>query len=217
MKASSFVATATSGTDHLDLAALEKRGVRWCDAKGSNAKAVASYVGHGLRRLQSGAERKLLDQDSWQATVVGYGCVGREVTAMLTSLGVHTRWADPLLDEPGSLPMTPAIGARQWASVEPWLENTSLLCVHTPLTVKGPWATAGWLNEQRLAALPDNAVVICAGRGETLVGDALVKHAHRLQLVLDVWPGEPTVDSVLVGKAILATPHIAGHSGIAFE
>src|SRR5690606_9325613 len=39
-----FVGTATSGTDHLDMAWLKEQGITVVDAAGSNANAVAEYV-----------------------------------------------------------------------------------------------------------------------------------------------------------------------------
>ena len=39
-----FVATATIGTDHLDIPYLEQSGIAWASAPGCNAQAVCDYV-----------------------------------------------------------------------------------------------------------------------------------------------------------------------------
>ena len=47
-----FVGSATIGTDHLDIAALEQQNIRWSNAPGCNAQAVAEYVITALLHLQ---------------------------------------------------------------------------------------------------------------------------------------------------------------------
>lgn len=203
-----FIATATSGIDHLDLSEIIRRGIRWVDAKGSNAKAVADYVLMALDALV----RKGIHIPQGQAAVVGYGYVGREVYKGLRGLGFDAIWADPLIEEPGSAQLITFQQFTAKGQVEGWLKNTALLCIHTPYTTTGPWQTHHWLNEARLAALPDGAIVICAGRGEALVSEALKKHSERLHFVLDVWPSEPAIELDLLARTAIATPHIAGHS-----
>ena len=47
-----FVGSATIGTDHLDIASLEKHHIAWSNAAGCNAQAVAEYVITALLYLQ---------------------------------------------------------------------------------------------------------------------------------------------------------------------
>ncbi|HBF09049.1 MAG: hypothetical protein CMD81_16625 [Gammaproteobacteria bacterium] len=204
-----FIATATSGTDHLDIAALEARGIFWMDAKGSNAKAVGDYVAYMLMLLN---QQKQIRLESGKAVVVGYGCVGHEVKANLAQLGLNAHWVDPFLSDEQFDSIEAQVRLDLDSKCESWLSETSLLCIHTPLRKEEPWSTYQWLNEERLAALPDGAVIIAAGRGEVLDQDALLNHAHRLTYVLDVWPLEPNIVFSLLDRAAYATPHIAGHS-----
>jgi erythronate-4-phosphate dehydrogenase len=46
-----FVGSATIGTDHLDIPALEKHQIAWSNAAGCNAQAVAEYVITALLHL----------------------------------------------------------------------------------------------------------------------------------------------------------------------
>lgn len=196
-----FVASATSGINHLNVPHLQQAGMTWCDAKGSNAKAVADYVIYALHLLR----RQSVKLQAGRSVIVGFGFVGQQVSHNLQQLGLHSNWVDPFLQQ------TEQSLALSEAGVEPWLEDTTLLCIHTPLRTDEPWPTKNWLSEKRLACLPDGAVVICAGRGETLNQKAITKHASRLVFIMDVWPEEPWVGDILPFIAV-ATPHIAGHS-----
>lgn len=198
-----FVASATSGIDHLETDTLLNRGITWACAKGSNAQAVADYVVYAL----DGLVRQGVHIKNERAVVLGYGCVGTRVHENLTRLGFHSQWVDPFI-------AGAELRVFEQQQVEPWLASTTLLCIHTPLTRHLRYPTANWLNSERLAALPDGAVVICAGRGGTLDGAAIKNHCHRLHFVLDVFPNEPAIDPDLVSAAAIATPHIAGHSSL---
>ena len=199
-----FVATATSGIDHLDISAIESRGIYWCDAKGSNAHAVADYVVYCLKALQMQGIRF----QPGNAVVVGRGCVGTEVVQHLAELGCQSFWVDPFLEPAHSNQYRLQLSEME----EAWLSTTTLLSVHTPLRFEKPWPTLAWLNETRLAALPDGAIVVCAGRGEVIEAKAVLAHCYRLHFILDVWPDEPGIDPMLLDKVTLGTPHIAGHS-----
>ena len=47
-----FVGSATIGTDHLDISALEQQTIAWSNAAGCNAQAVAEYVITALLHLK---------------------------------------------------------------------------------------------------------------------------------------------------------------------
>lgn len=57
-----YVGSATIGTDHLDINAIEKQNIQWANAAGCNAQAVAEYVITALLHLNTalmGAEESL--------------------------------------------------------------------------------------------------------------------------------------------------------------
>lgn len=199
-----FVGTCTIGTDHVDTAYLVRRGIRFASAPGCNAHAVVDYV---LASLLNEAEKQ-----GWQLSercigVVGLGNVGSRLLARLQALGVATLACDP-----------PRAERERGLDVEPLetlLRHCDVLCLHTPLVAEGAHATHHLLNAARIAALQPGTLVLNAGRGDCLDNAALGERLSArkdLTALLDVWEGEPDIDSTLQGLAALATPHVAGYS-----
>jgi erythronate-4-phosphate dehydrogenase len=201
-----FLATATIGTDHLDLPWLAGRGITAASAPGSNADSVVQWVAAALARPGRARPPRPLDLSGARAGVVGVGNVGGRVARLLRALGAEVRCCDP---------------PRQRAGHKDWPYHTldelcawsDLLTLHVPLNREGEDRTVGLLDARRLGMLRPGAVLINAARGEVLDG-AAARHFGGAQgaLLLDVFPGEPSPDPALVEAAAIATPHIAGHS-----
>ena len=187
-----FVATATIGIDHLDTAWLDGAGIRWTSAPGSNADSVVQWLAAALARVPDVAGRQL--------GIVGVGNVGGRVERLFRALDVKP----PLLCDP---PRARREGAAGFVTLDEILERCDLVTLHVPLTRSGADATFHLVDARRLR--PD-AVLVNACRGEVL--DTASALAVANPLVLDVFEGEPTPDPRLVARALVATPHIAGHS-----
>src|SRR5207302_8145578 len=71
-----FVATATIGTDHLDLPWLESRGIAWASAPGSNADSVLQWFASALLTLHA---RGALDIQNLRIGIVGVGNGGSRI------------------------------------------------------------------------------------------------------------------------------------------
>lgn len=198
----SFVATATSGTDHLDLPWLAGQGIAVADAAGANANAVAEYV------IASLAELVLEDNlPLWDLTVavIGVGHVGSALINKLSALGIHCIACDPLQQN--------LVGA-DYVSLHTALA-ADVICLHTPLTEQGIHATHHMINEQCLKKIRPEAILINAGRGEVINNNALLAHLRQhpeQRVVLDVWENEPKPSSELLQRVFIGTPHIAGYS-----
>src|SRR5581483_4223232 len=87
-----FVATATIGTDHLDLSWLESRGIRWASAPGSNADSVVQWLAAALLTAE---ERGLLSLDDVRLGIVGVGNVGSRVEKFANAMGWRVLRCDP--------------------------------------------------------------------------------------------------------------------------
>jgi erythronate-4-phosphate dehydrogenase len=196
-----FYATATSGTDHVDVDALRSRGVGFASAHGSNAPAVAQWFAAALDRAGFG-----FDWSGLTIGVVGVGAVGARVVAMATAMGARTLCCDPPRARRGDT--CPGTGA--WLDLDDVLPASNVVTFHVPWTTAGADATAGFVGGERLSALPTGAVFVNASRGAIVETGALLSSGRRM--LLDVFAGEPDFATALVDAAELATPHVAGHS-----
>ena len=190
-----FVGSCTIGADHLDTAYLDANNISWCTAPGCNANSVADYVLSALCAIPDG-----LDKASLGVGLVGYGGVGKRVAARLRALGYKVLAYDPFIENLNSL-----------AEVL----SQPVVSLHAPLTKTGAYPSFGSVGLAALLALPEQAILISAGRGGVVRDSVLKELAARradVRLVLDVWENEPSIDSELIQLADIATPHIAGYS-----
>jgi len=198
-----FVATATAGTDHLDLEYLRQRGLSWSSAAGCNAIAVAEYV---LSALFVMAERLNWQLSEKTVGIVGAGHVGTVLSQKLAALGIDYLLCDPPLVEQGD--------AREFVSLDKAMQ-ADVISLHVPWIKQGPDKTDGFIDKQRIEQLTEQQVLINACRGEVIDELALLqrcKRGDKLNLVLDVWHNEPQINLELLPYTQLATAHIAGHT-----
>jgi len=198
-----FVGTATIGIDHLDTRELERRKISYTNAPGCNADAVVDYTLSGIYKDAQVRGHQIGDL---QIAVVGCGQVGSRLLSRLRALGHDPLCCDPpRAEEPGFF-HTP---------IDEVVRQADIICLHTPLTKEGADASRHLLNEDRLRALKQGALLLNAGRGAVIDNSALLQVASErpdLVLILDVWEHEPSVDLELAQRCFIATPHIAGHS-----
>ena len=198
-----FVGTCTIGTDHLDLAYFAKTGIHWASAPGCNARGVVDYV---LGSLLALAEQTCQRLDQLVYGVVGAGQVGSRLVRVLQGLGWQVRVCDP--------PRQAAEGG-DFVELAQILGECDVISLHTPLTREGAHPTHHLIGAAQLQALKPGTWLINASRGAVVDNAALRAHLEadaELEVVLDVWEGEPQVDVELAALCQLATPHIAGYS-----
>ena len=203
-----FVATATSGLDHIDLAYLERNNIGFAHAKGSNARSVAEYVLSSLFVLADQHDFKFKDKT---VGVIGCGEVGSSVVELLERLGVKTIINDP--------PLKYASGKNEngdelYRDIHE-LFSADIISLHVPLTDDGPYPTQNLLDAQFLSQLNDDVILLNAARGGVTNEAALKNHlaSHKnMKVVLDVWENEPDIDLELLTEIDIGTPHIAGYS-----
>lgn len=189
-----LIATATIGFDHIDLDYCSRNGIRVVTAQGCNAAGVLQWVAAALAILSR--------RDGWapcQKTlgIVGVGNVGSLVERYARLWGFNVLCCDP--------PRQSREGGN-FVDFETILRSSDIITMHTPLDS----TTYHLLNSNTISLVADNAVIINASRGEVADTEALL--AAPQTLLLDVWEREPEINSQLLEKALVATPHIAGYS-----
>ncbi|WP_114416213.1 4-phosphoerythronate dehydrogenase [Marinospirillum perlucidum] len=197
-----FVGTATIGVDHIDQASLQQAGIEFASAPGCNADSVVDYVLSSLLWLAQEEGFALADLT---LGIVGVGQVGGRLAKRLQAYGCRLLLNDPPREEQGDQGFLP---------LEQVLEQADLVCLHLPLTRRGPFATQKLLGEKELRLLQGKRL-LNAGRGDVIDQTSLKKllaEGLQLTLLLDVFAGEPELDRALLGWCHQATPHIAGYS-----
>lgn len=193
------VATATIGTDHIDLAWCAANGIRVESAAGCNARGVLQWVSAAL--LEVCRRREWRPQDLTLG-VVGVGHVGGLVAEYAEQWGFRVLRCDP--------PRSLREGPEGFYSLGEILPQCDILTIHTPFTRTGDHPTAGLIDAEALALMPSHAVVLNSARGGIVDEQALVASGHDFGL--DTWMGEPALNPQALHRALVATPHIAGYS-----
>jgi len=197
-----FVATATSGQDHVDTAYLADQGIGFASAAGCNARPVAEYV---LSTLAVLTEQQGVSLDVSSVGIIGCGHVGSQLDSLLQALGIRTLLHDPPLAAQGD--------PRSFVDLETVLQ-ADVVTLHVPYTDAGNYPTANLIDAARLQQLKPDTVLINTARGGVIDEAALwpAIGERGLRVVLDVWTGEPRINTALLEAVAMGTPHIAGYS-----
>lgn len=196
-----FIATATIGTDHIDMDWCHSHGITIANAPGCNAPAVAQYV---LASIASLANRPV---SQYRLGIVGVGNVGRIVEKWALSMGMDVMLCDP--------PRQRAEGGTRWHTLDQLAAACDVITFHTPLIHTGPDATYHLADEAFFNTLRRSPIIINAARGpivDTPALTAAIKEGKVFQAVIDTWENEPHPDPELMAYTAIATPHIAGYS-----
>ena len=196
-----FVGSATIGTDHLDIQALEQHNITWSNAAGCNAQAVAEYVITALLHLNTGLLEK---NDQFTLAIVGLGNVGKRLAVMAQLLGWNVIGYDPYVQ----------LTNIENVSFDEILKRADAISIHVPLTSSGEHPTQHLFDEAAFAAMKSSAILINSARGPVVKQAALMADIMQTQrqVVLDVFEFEPEIPQQLLDLLALATPHIAGYS-----
>lgn len=192
-----FIATATIGTDHIDLPWCESRGIEVANAPGCNAPAVAQYVFASLAAVMG------RDLSGLTIGIVGVGNVGGIVNRWAPQLGMRVMACDP--------PRQMAEGGGGWCSLADIAAEADIITFHTPLDS----STRHIVNPGFISSLRRHPVLVNAARGGIADTPALIAALRRGNVshaIIDCWEGEPQISPELLSLADIATPHIAGYN-----
>ena len=196
-----YVGSATIGTDHLDIHALNAAGIPWSNAAGCNAQAVAEYVITALLHLKP---ELITAEQNFCLGIVGLGNVGSRLAIMAQLLGWQVIAYDPLVSKDNVTQV----------DFEQLLQRADAISIHVPLTTSGDYRTYHLFNASSLAQMKPNAILINSARGPVVEEAALMQDIRMTNraVVLDVFEHEPEISQELLALLAIATPHIAGYS-----
>jgi D-3-phosphoglycerate dehydrogenase len=229
-----FVASATTGLDHVDLGAAARRGVAVLSLRGESdfldqVPATAEFTWALLlallRRLPWAAadaargnwRRELFrgrELSGRKLGLVGLGRVGRQVAGFGLAFGMEVAAYDPA-------PARLVAGVELCQSLEALLARSEILCLHAPLDD----STRGLIGERELGLLPSGAYLVNTARGGLVDEEALVAALESGRLAgaaLDVIDHERDEEARRAGPIfrflreagddgrLLLTPHLGG-------
>lgn len=226
-----LVGSPTTGTDHIDVAAAEARGVRVVSLRGeveflSTIRATPEHTWALLlalaRKLPAAAASAVAgpwDRDSYRGVelagrrlgIFGLGRVGRIVATYGQAFGMSVYAHDT---EPVSAPGVTMVG-----SLADLLKQSDAFLVHVPLDA----STQHAIGAAELALLPNGALFVNTARGAVVDEVALVealRSGHLAGAAVDVLAGERAPDELQASPLLryatehpdraIVTPHIAG-------
>lgn len=220
-----LVGVCRNATNQVDIAAATAHGVAVTHAPGRNTNAVAEMTvavmlalarripqAHGLVSGGGWSDpalgyRLFRGREVAGATVgvVGFGQIGRAVTAKCIALGARVLVADPLVPDRD----VTALGGEPAGMPE--LAASDFVTLHVP-DLQEPRAL---IDAAFLALMQPSAFLINTGAGGAVDHKALVAALTEGRIAgaaLDVFPGQPLPVSspLLSAPNLLLTPHIAG-------
>lgn len=208
------------GTDGLDLAALEKHGVKLAWKGGVNRRSVAELtltmmltlvrsLGDYPRSIPAGSWAKKPGRQLTEKTVgiIGLGNIGKDLVSLLKPFAC-TILANDILPFPEFCSKN---NVRQ-TDFNTVLRESDIVTLHVPLTD----LTRALIDKRALALMKREAYLINTARGGIIAEDALkdALRASRLAgAALDVFDVEPPADRELLSlPTLFSTPHIGGSS-----
>ena len=188
-----LIGSATAGIDHVDIDYLESSQIRWFYSPGCNSSSVVHYVLSSIGYLK---KINVMNEDSIIG-IIGCGNVGSKLRLILNKLKIKNMICDPYKD-------------FDYLSTMEEVSQCEVISLHTPLTLSDKYATHNMIDKYFLATSKVETI-INTSRGSIVNEKDLIEASH-INYISDVWENEPCPDTDIIKKAILATPHIAGHS-----
>ena len=217
-----LIATISAGTQHIDISAATKRGIQVSNTPGVVAEDTADLtIG-----LMIAVCRRLVDLDdvvrsgNWQGFkvndplcglrvwgktvgIIGLGGIGkavaRRVRAFQMPVLYHNRNRDLAAEK--------ELGARYCPELYELLSLSDIVSIHCPLTAE----THHIIDDEALRAMKPTSVLINAARGGVIDEEALICALQNGEISgagLDVYKNEPEVNSSLMMKNVVLSPHV---------
>lgn len=206
------------GLDMIDLAAMQRRGIKLGWQGGVNRRSVSElvisfavallrHVPQGHQQVKDGGWKQLMGRQLSDRTVgiVGLGHIGKDLTKLLKPWGCRV-----IAHDIKPMPEFCAEWGVEMMRLEDLLRQADIVTLHLPLDD----STRNILSAQRMRLMKKDAILINAARGG-LQDEAELKtmliEGRLAAAALDVFAVEPPSDMELIRLPnFLVTPHIGG-------
>jgi len=224
-----LIVTATTGANHIDAQALQRRNIPLLTLKGQKEilRDLTPAAEHSWLLLMSCARHlrgavRHVETGRWERTefpglmlkgktlgIIGVGRIGSWMSRYALAFGMNVQGYDPYVSE------FPAGVAK--VGLDEVLSTSDFISVHVNLTPE----THMLLSAEKVRAIKPGAVFINTSRGELVDEEALVRSLQEGKLAsvgVDVLAGEPEIQSNPLWKyaqtsdTVCITPHIGGYS-----
>ena len=221
------VGRAGIGVDNVDVVAATDRGILVVNAPTANLVSATEHTFALLLALARNipAAQASMSAGEWNRKqflgselhgktlgVVGLGRIGQGVAARARAFGMSVVAYDPFLDASAARRMD-----IELAELNEVIAVADVVTLHTPLTDQ----TRNLINEERLAKMRPNALLVNCARGGVVDEEALLAALEGGRLggaALDVFAEEPPTDLRLVNHPrVVTTPHIGAQTREAQE
>jgi lactate dehydrogenase-like 2-hydroxyacid dehydrogenase len=198
--------TFSVGFNHIDLDAAKARGLVVTNTPDVLTDATADttllcLLGATKRVWESMTMLRRQEWTGWKPTqlmgtgitgkrlgIFGMGRIGRAVAERARAFGMEIHYYDTYTLAPED-----AKGAIKHDSAEDLLKVSDVLTLHCNLTPE----TTKFIDDERIALMPDGAIIVNTARGPVVDDEALIRALKSGKIAgagLDVFDGEPNVN-----------------------
>ncbi|MEC9282186.1 MAG: NAD(P)-dependent oxidoreductase [Bdellovibrionota bacterium] len=215
-----LVISTTSGFDHIDLEACEKKSVKAYFTPRANIAAASELCFSLISNLSKNflAGQKLIRSGSWKRElilgnelegkklgIVGFGRIGSRVNRIAKAYGMSTMAYDPYLDPENYKNEVELLG------FEEVLRSSDIITVHVPMTRY----TKRMFRKNQFESMQEHALLINCSRGNVISEEEMLSALDEGKFkaaALDVFEREPVDPESRIANhpQILCSPHIGG-------
>lgn len=199
-----IISTVSVGHEHIDLNAAKARGIIVTNTPGVLTEATAdialllmlgaargAYWGERMVREKTWVGSSIIhplgsDFSGQRLGILGMGRIGQAVARRASGFGMTLHYHN-------RRPVEETFGAQFHDTLEAMLPHCDFLSINCAMTPE----TKHLINAQRIAMLPQGAIVVNTARGDIVHDDALIaalQSGHLAAAGLDVFSGEPAID-----------------------
>lgn len=217
-----YVIRAGEGTDNIDKALCQKKGVAVSNTPGANSNSAAehavSLMMTVLRKtafanasMQAGKweKAKFSGNELWKKTVgfVGFGRIGQIAAQRISGFEPNVLFYDPIVE-------TCDLSYAKKAELKEVFEKSDIITIHVPLLD----ATRNLVTNELLSLMKPDAILINAARGGIVKEDDLyetLKAGKIRGAGFDVFAEEPLPENSNLRKLdnLVLTPHLGASTG----